>query len=209
MGKQVFDRCCRFPTVHVIQNQQPVRILLQPAQHGGHLYRLFGDLLFRQIQRLRSDQRRQIRFQTLRRAGGDKQQRAVIPTVPPGIFDRQPGLAHPAQAVHRPPDNGGGMTGSSLLQLPVQPVQNLIAPFEQRAQGGIRQDNGLAAAAGRQNFQQRRAQQLNCQILDRGEGDFGITSQRAQALPVRLLLDLLIGIGHKTRLAQRAAPALR
>ena len=89
---------------------------MQPAQRRGYAHLLFGRLLLGQIEHQRADQRGEVAAQVLGAVGHDQEQRAVVRFMPPGVLDREPGLAHPPEAVQGLADDGRGMAIFRVLE---------------------------------------------------------------------------------------------
>ena len=99
--KQLLYRRRRFGRVHVVEDQEPAGVTLQPPDRRRHLHLLFPRVALVQVQDLRPTQPSQTAAKTLRAVGRHKEERSVLVLEPPAILDRQPRLADPTQPVDR------------------------------------------------------------------------------------------------------------
>ena len=64
--------------VDVVDDHQPARMGLTPAERGGDFYRVLARVFFRQIENVRPGERRQTCFEPRRRFRGHEQQRRML-----------------------------------------------------------------------------------------------------------------------------------
>ena len=87
--------------VDVVEDHQPSRIALEPAQDGGDLRRVVARLFFWQVENFEGRQPRQTRVERGAVARADEQKRRIDRFPRPRIFDREPRLADPPETVKR------------------------------------------------------------------------------------------------------------
>ena len=139
--------------VHVVQDQQPAGIAVQPVQHGFQFDVVVGRVIAGQAER--AGQFAEVGFQGFRGLGNDRQQGGVIVVMCPGILHGGAGLADAAQAVDGEVGGDGGGLPSGPGQAVAQTDQEVVAAFEQRAEGWVGQGDGFGGG-GRQDGRRRR-----------------------------------------------------
>ena len=104
-GMSVVTAATAFVVVDVVEDHEPRRVGLEPAQNRLDLRRVLARLLLR-----RGRARKRPRARRGSRSGSPRRRRArtAAPNSRPrgpGVFDREPRLADPAEPVQRPPDD--------------------------------------------------------------------------------------------------------
>ena len=118
----------RGAVVDVVEDHQPGRVGLKPAQDGGDLGRVVARLFLWQVENFEGRQRRQTRVERGAVARADEQKRRIGRLARPRIFDREPRLADPPETVKR----DRGALGAQQRSMQVGKI--LIAPGEQAAE---------------------------------------------------------------------------
>lgn len=137
-----FDGVDGLRGVDVVEDQEPVGVLLEPAEDGGVLVVLLAEPVFREIKGLA--QVREIRVEVVRRTGRCEEERGEVVGVPPSVLHGEPGLADAAHAGDGLRLDDGG--GAGLAQVRFEPGEVVVAAFEEIAEGRERQ---VARRAGR------------------------------------------------------------
>ena len=115
--------------VDVVEDHQPCRVQLEPAQDGGDLGRVVARLFLRQVENLEGRQPRQTRVERGAVVRADEQKRGIDRLARPRIFDREPRLADPSETRER----DRSALGAEERRMQVGKV--LLAPGEQAAEG--------------------------------------------------------------------------
>ena len=100
LGQHLLRRPGPILCIDAIKDQQPARVLPQPAQHRLALQRLLPLGLLGQIEGIGAAQSRQVGGDRGGAAGADQQHSAVTGELGPGVFDCHPALA-PAALTHQ------------------------------------------------------------------------------------------------------------
>ena len=119
--------------VDVVEDHQPARMVLEPAERGGDLHRVLARVFFRQIENVRPGRRRQARVERRRRVGAQEQKRRMLALMLQGVFDRQPRLADPAQPMQRPPNDRSPSLGAQRF---VKLFKSFLTSLEEGAERG-------------------------------------------------------------------------
>ena len=123
--------------VDVVEDHEPSRVGLEPAQDGGDLGRVVARLFLRQVENFERRQPRQTRVERGAVARADEQKRRIDRLARPRIFDREPRLADPPETVKR----DRSALGAQQRRMQVGKV--LIAAGEQAAERREGQIAGL------------------------------------------------------------------
>ena len=150
--EQPVRRVQRRLRVEIVEDQEPAGIGVQPGDRGLDLDLLVGGGVFGEAER--AGQSGEAGLQPIRRLGFEQREGGVGVAMRPGIFHRRPRLADPAEAMDRPPGNGGGAAVGAGQAGP-QAVEEVVAAFEQGAEGWVGEDDGFRDAFVVQQFFQR------------------------------------------------------
>ena len=120
--------------VGVVEDQQPAGMLPQPLQHRGPLAGLVGLVLGRQAEPGGAGEGGQVALEGFGAVGVHQQQHAVGASVTPGVFKRQPGLAHATEAMEHRQCGRGVAAGGFVVEVCLELGEQGIAAEEELAQ---------------------------------------------------------------------------
>ena len=100
LGEQTLHSLYGFHGVHVVNDEQPARVLLHPAEHGHPLHLRVASLgvVLAQVKGRGLHKPGKVGFELGRRVATDKEQGVEGGGVAPGVFDGEAGFADAAQA---------------------------------------------------------------------------------------------------------------
>jgi hypothetical protein len=172
--------------VDVVEDHQPCRVGLEPAQDGGDLGRVVARLFLWQVENLEGRQARHTRVERGAVARADEQKRRIDRFPRPRIFDREPRLADPPETVKR------DRSALGVQQRRMQFGKVLVAAGEQAAErregkvAGLRDRSRIRFLKG---VQDRRPENARDKIVGAGERLRGIEIDRVEPFE-------MIGLGR-------------
>gem|GEM_PF-6368438 len=173
-------------------------------QHGVVVAAFVGVVPLGEIEDAGAAQRGEVALQRRRRLGADEEQRAVGVGVPPRILERQARLADAADAVDDACDGSGGR-GRDTTETIGELGDRCVAALEERAQAPERQIARPHPDAGaREDFMQRRTEDLDGKTVGVGEADFGMALDFRQPRQVGLLRGALRFVAAVARVTRRS-----
>ena len=101
-GMSLHDRRDRRFVVDVVEDQEPGRVGAEPSKHGFGFGRVFSRLLLGQVENFGRGERGETGVERRLAVGADEQERRIVAGMRPGVFDREPRLADPAETVDHP-----------------------------------------------------------------------------------------------------------
>ena len=122
----------RVGRVHVVEDQEPARVLAEPAQDLGEPLLLVHP---GRVRRQDADEVGQVGAERGRVGAGDEQEGGVFRLELPGVLDRRPRLADAPQAVDRLLGHDRHRPAPHARQPAAEVEEEILSPLEQRAQG--------------------------------------------------------------------------